>query len=74
MNYSKNLGAALNSIFGNDERMTRLRSTKHWHVDGVVLTFVCMDGGYDLTDAECKALVSIVCGFLREERFAQCGE
>jgi hypothetical protein len=73
MNYSKNLGVALHSIFGNEDRMNQLRSTKVSQLNGAAMAFVCGDG-IDLTDKDVDALLSIVRGFLREERWAQCGE
>lgn len=69
---SHNTARALHGIFGNAERMKRLQNTKRWHLAGEVLTFVCMDGGYDLTDEECKAVVDAVLVFFGDDMQALC--
>lgn len=73
MKFSKNLGVALQSIFSNDCRLNHLRVVKVADLNGAVMAFICNDG-IDLTDNDVDALLSIVRGFLREERWAQCGE
>ena len=73
MNYSKNLGVALVSIFSNEDRMNQLRSTKVSQLNGAAMAFICNDE-IELTDNDVDALLSIVRSFLREERWAQCGE